>query len=629
MIAAVLLLASCAPSTPQIVEVTVPVPIKETVVVTQEVAATAMPSFSTPHPLLGDRRVRQAIAYCADRDALIRSVYPFVTDPDILRLDTFLPRTHWAYAANDPNVVKYEYDPDRGRELLEEAGWTLPEGAIYRTNAAGEPLALTLTTTDAQFRQVSAAVFQASMKECGIRLLRFHTPFDWWLGPASGLSRRDFELGAYAWTSQAEPEGASWYSCDQIPRPENDWLGQNYMGWCNPEASAAIEAANHSLLRQERIPNYRIAQEAFTQDMVSLPLFYRAEVAAASKTLAHFQPNSTDDYLWNVHEWELQNSETALIGAVETPETLFPLIEKTKIGRMVARLIYDRPVTSLDYDHQPNLLLDLPTLESGLALNNEVEVREGDMVWDANRMPAELQPGTLIANAAGEVVEYTGGAARMKQLVVTYEWRSGLTFSDGEPLTAGDFELAYRIDCDPASGAGEATLTTCRKIQDVVFSSDTSYQVTWKPGVQDPLYYLPPIGYYPAHRVLSDGHKLADVPAAEWAHLPEIVENPIGVGPYQIKQWDKGVQIVLGANPYYWRGADTLRIKTIVFLFYAGPTEATDQFLNGAVDVLGPDAIGIGREVEDIMSAAQAGAVQAWVIPTSVWEHVDLNLYVR
>ena len=53
-------------------------PVKETVVVEKEVTKDA--SFTTPHPILGDVKVRQAIAYCTNRPELIKSVYPFLTE---------------------------------------------------------------------------------------------------------------------------------------------------------------------------------------------------------------------------------------------------------------------------------------------------------------------------------------------------------------------------------------------------------------------------------------------------------------------------------------------------------------------------------------------------------------------
>ena len=50
-------------------------------VVTQQVEVVkevAAEDFTTPHPILSDIKVRQAIAHCINRDELIASVYPFL-----------------------------------------------------------------------------------------------------------------------------------------------------------------------------------------------------------------------------------------------------------------------------------------------------------------------------------------------------------------------------------------------------------------------------------------------------------------------------------------------------------------------------------------------------------------------
>ncbi|WP_322496579.1 ABC transporter substrate-binding protein [Chloroflexus sp.] len=141
-------------------------------------AASPTPATVTPHPLLSDIRIRRALAYCTDRLALIRSVYSFLnaTQQQALVTDTFLPNDHWAYHAPPPEFT-YPFDPAMGRQLLAEAGWTLAPGSTYRTNAAGDELALSLTTTNAQFRQTWAAMLEAQWRDhCGIRLVREHIP---------------------------------------------------------------------------------------------------------------------------------------------------------------------------------------------------------------------------------------------------------------------------------------------------------------------------------------------------------------------------------------------------------------------------------------------------------------------
>jgi ABC-type transport system substrate-binding protein len=90
-------------------------------------------------------------------------------------MHTFIPRDHWAYAGDD-NITIYPYDPDAGRALLDEAGWTLAEGAAFRTNADGDELALQFTTTSAAFRQTWAAIWEQQMADCGVRIVRSACP---------------------------------------------------------------------------------------------------------------------------------------------------------------------------------------------------------------------------------------------------------------------------------------------------------------------------------------------------------------------------------------------------------------------------------------------------------------------
>jgi len=81
--------------------------------------------LTRPHPALSDPLVRKAIAHCIDRDALIASVYTFVDDKAALRMDSFVPKTHWAYSGP---YTDYAYSPDNGNALLEQAGWTDTDG---------------------------------------------------------------------------------------------------------------------------------------------------------------------------------------------------------------------------------------------------------------------------------------------------------------------------------------------------------------------------------------------------------------------------------------------------------------------------------------------------------------------
>ena len=68
----------------------------------------------------------------------------------------------------------------------------------------------------------------------------------------------------------------------------------------------------------------------------------------------------------------------------------------------------------------------------------------------------------------------------------------------------------------------------------------------------------------------------------------DLVNKPIGTGPYVLKQWDKGSQIVLEANPNYW--GDKPQSKTVVFQWNGESAQRLVQLQSGAAD--GIDNVG-------------------------------------
>jgi ABC-type transport system substrate-binding protein len=642
MIASMLLSACATPAAPsvpqvvtQIVEKEVEVEkvvtqVVETVkevevekVVTQMVEAAGTEDYTTPHPILSDVNVRRAIAFCLDRDALVASVYPYVEDGAALVMDSFLPKTHWAYSG--PYTDMPMFDPEAGKALLDEAGWTLPEGAAVRVNADGVQLAIKYATTNAQFRQTWSAVMVQNLADCGIQILPQYVPGSWWFGDTTGLARRDFELGAFAWVGQVEPAGRTLYACSQVPLPSNNWEGQNYMGWCNETASTAIVQATNTLVREDRIAAYNIVQQEFAKDVVSIPVFQRAEAEAWSANLEGIRPDANEYATANLHEWTLADGgDTIVIGMTQEPDSMLALVSS-----MAAQRLVDRPAKGLiystyDYDFQAVLQDGLSTLESGLAENNTVQVTAGDMVYNAAGDTVELAAGETLIDATGTSVEYDGSSTvDMLQLKVTYKLLP-YTWSDGVAGTVADMELGTNFDCDPESGA--TTFITCDAVLEKEFATDAlEMTLTYAPGFQDPTYFAYPFNIYPSHQVIADGRNLVDVPAAEWTTLPEIVETPLSFGPYYITEWVKGQSITLAQNPHY---AGAVATPNVIFVLVADTNQAVAQLLNGDVDYLDDSTLGAGAEVQTVIDAANStGAVQYEISGSSTWEHIDINLF--
>ena len=68
----------------------------------------------------------------------------------------------------------------------------------------------------------------------------------------------------------------------------------------------------------------------------------------------------------------------------------------------------------------------------------------------------------------------------------------------------------------------------------------------------------------------------------------DFIDKPIGTGPYKLKQWDRGSQIILEANPDYW--GDAPKAKTLVIKWSTESAQRLVELQSGTAD--GIDNVG-------------------------------------
>jgi len=139
--------------------------------------------FNLQDAVLNKPEVRRAIAHAIDRPAILQEVLVGGSR----EAGSILPPEHWA---GHDNLPMYEYNPQLARELLQQAGVTLPLKLVYKTS------------TDAQ-RVRLATVIQAQMREAGIELeilsLDWGTFFD-------DVKHGKFQLYGLTWVGIRTPE---------------------------------------------------------------------------------------------------------------------------------------------------------------------------------------------------------------------------------------------------------------------------------------------------------------------------------------------------------------------------------------------------------------------------------------
>ena len=254
-----------------------------------------------------DERVRQAFAYCVDRQTIVDQLLLGLSSVPGTYLN---PENPW-YAED---ITALGYDPAAGRQLLDQAGWKdwdgdpqTPLQAVGILNVPdGTFLSLDYYTTEAELRVQVAMQVAANLADCGVQLnVHYLSPEELFApGPDGIIFGRKFDLVQFSWKSGSLPP-CQFYETDQIPNLDNNWLKVNVSGYSDPDFDAACELARTA--RPDNLENYeqrqKDVQTLFAQELPVLPLYYRLKVAVGRPDLCGVQMDvSARSFFWGLEE---------------------------------------------------------------------------------------------------------------------------------------------------------------------------------------------------------------------------------------------------------------------------------------------------------------------------------------
>ena len=189
-------------------------------------------------------KVRQALNYAINKDAIIQSVYQGAGE----KAKNPIPPTMWSY---NNDVVDYDYNPEKAKALLKEAGfengfdadlWAMPVSRPYNPNA-----------------RRMAELIQEDWKKVGVnaKIVSYE-----WGEYIKRLRDGEHQTGMMGWNGDnGDPDNFlnTLLSCAGVE------AGANYAKFCNKEFDQLIDDAAKESDKAKRTELYKKAQVLFKE----------------------------------------------------------------------------------------------------------------------------------------------------------------------------------------------------------------------------------------------------------------------------------------------------------------------------------------------------------------------------
>jgi peptide/nickel transport system substrate-binding protein len=225
--------------------------------------------FNMRDPIVSDKRVRHAIGYAINREAITKYLRR-----DLARTATgLIPPQAWAY---ERDIFTFTYDPARAMQLLDEAGYRDPDGP----QGPLPRLSLSLKISTNEDIRLQSTVIQEDLRRVGINLdlrtYEFATVF-------ADILKGNFQIMSLQWIGGAviDPDILRRvFHSTQIPP-----VGFNRGYYRNAEVDRLIDLATAALTEAEQKEYYGEAQKIIAEEAPYIPIWNRVNVLLARTNL--------------------------------------------------------------------------------------------------------------------------------------------------------------------------------------------------------------------------------------------------------------------------------------------------------------------------------------------------------
>ena len=218
--------------------------------------------FDVSKPPVDDARVRQAINYAVDKQGIIDSILQGYGKT----ISTFQGEKSFG---NDPDLKPYPYDPDKAKQLLQEAGVK-----------SGTPIKISIIGTDATFKEVAQAVASMLQAVGFTPSIETYESNTFWndIVPNAKTGQMYYE-GWGGWTLDFDNTAYILYHQGEFWNPSfSDSLVEQY-----------LEEERSTYDQEKRLAAFKKLDARFHELAIEVPLYQQVNLWGVNKRVQDFQ----------------------------------------------------------------------------------------------------------------------------------------------------------------------------------------------------------------------------------------------------------------------------------------------------------------------------------------------------
>ena len=208
------------------------------------------------------------------------------------------------YPAVESSIVRYDYDPRRAAELLQQLGYTRGADGTF-SDAAGERLGVEVRTGPGDNNEKVMLAVANQWQQLGVAT----TPF---LMSTAQNQEPQFRATFPGFSVRSHATGLRYlryFFHSAVARtPERNYLGSNALRYRNPEFDALVDRYFATIADGPRMEIAAQAVRHLTEDVVTMNLFHGTTPTVVSPRLLNVGPGGERaEQSWNAAAWDVKS----------------------------------------------------------------------------------------------------------------------------------------------------------------------------------------------------------------------------------------------------------------------------------------------------------------------------------